>query len=104
MLARVLHDEAQSSGVRVQLMSIDSPIRGDAPSEHECPEWPAASDVAQRIAGLLDRRNTNESNEAVVACARRKVARALGSAARAFSDVPTFLESLRNPSRKITPQ
>jgi len=104
MLARVLHDEAQSSGVRVQLMSIDSPIRGDAPSEHECPEWPAASDVAQRIAGLLDRRNTTESSEAVVACARGKVARAFGSAARAFSDVPTFLESLRNPSRKITPQ
>ncbi len=104
MLARVLHDEALSSGVRVQLLSIDSPVRSDAPGEHECPEWPAASDVAQRIAVLLDRSNTDESNEAVIACARGKVARALGSAARAFSDVPTFLDSLRNPNRKNAPQ
>jgi NAD(P)-dependent dehydrogenase (short-subunit alcohol dehydrogenase family) len=101
MLARVLNDEARPLGVRVQLLSIDSPMRSDPPREHECPEWPAATDVARRVAGLLDRTTTDESSQAVVACTRLKVARAIGSATRAFNDVPSFLASLRSPQQEI---
>ena len=104
MLARVLHDEARASGVRLQLVSIDSPVRGEQPDDHECPEWPAASDVAQRVARLLDRAATDESSAAVIACARGMVAHPSGRAARAFRDVPSFLESLKNHTRKNTPQ
>ena len=38
MLARVLHDEAQPLDVRVHLLSIDSPVRGEQATAHECPE------------------------------------------------------------------
>jgi len=104
MLARVLHDEVRASGVRVQLVSIDSPLRNEEPGEHECPEWPAASDVARRVTRLLDRSANAQSTEAVVTCARSEPACSIGRVARAFSDVPSFLASLRNPTNKITPQ
>jgi NAD(P)-dependent dehydrogenase (short-subunit alcohol dehydrogenase family) len=104
MLARVLHDEARPAGVRVQLLSIDSPVRGEQPGEHECPEWPAASDIARSVARLLDRTAHDESTEAVVTCARGAAARSISRVARAFTDVPSFLASLRKAPNKITPQ
>ena len=54
MLAQVLHDEAQSLGVRVHLLSIDAPLRRDEPGAHECPEWPTVSGIARRVTQLLD--------------------------------------------------
>jgi NAD(P)-dependent dehydrogenase (short-subunit alcohol dehydrogenase family) len=102
MLARVLHDEATASGVRVQLVSIDSPVRGEQPGDHECPEWPAASDVARSVVRLLD--PAVEPSDAVVPCARREDACSIRRLGRAFTDVPSFLASLRNPTNKITPQ
>jgi NAD(P)-dependent dehydrogenase (short-subunit alcohol dehydrogenase family) len=104
MLARVLHDEARASGVRVQLLSIDSPVRSDEPGEHECPDWPSASDVARKAARLLDRNGRDESTDAVVACGRASAACSIGRVARAFTDVPSFIASLRNPTNKIPPQ
>jgi len=104
MLVRVLHDEVRASGVRVHMVSIDSPVRNEEPGEHECPEWPAASDVARRVAQLLDRTSPDSSAEAVVACARSPAACPGGRIARAYSDVPAFLASLRNTTNKITPQ
>jgi NAD(P)-dependent dehydrogenase (short-subunit alcohol dehydrogenase family) len=102
MLARVLHDEATAFGVRVQLLSIDSPVRAGQPGDHECPEWPSASDVARRVVRLLDR--TVEPGEAVVPCARGEAACSIRRISRAFTDVPSFVASLRNPTNKITPQ
>ncbi|HET7204788.1 MAG TPA: SDR family oxidoreductase [Steroidobacteraceae bacterium] len=104
MLARVLHDEARASGVRVQLLSIDSPVRSEEPGDHECPEWPAASDVARSVARLVDRRSTDESTDAIVTCARSTSACSSGPLTRRFRDVPSLLESLRNATNKITPQ
>lgn len=104
MLARVLHDEARALGVRVQLLSIDSPVRSDVPGEHECPDWPSASDVARKAARLLDRDGRDESTDAVVACGRSSAACSIGRVARAFTDVPSFIASLRNPTNKIPPQ
>lgn len=102
MLARVLHDEATACGVRVQLLSIDSPVRSEQPGDHDCPEWPAASDVARRVLRLLD--HNVEPAEAVVPCARAEAACSIRRVGRAFTDVPSFLASLRNPTNKITPQ
>ena len=104
MLARVLHDEALPSGVRVQLLSIDAPVRGDRPAAHECPEWPAASDVARHVARLFDRNATDESTNAIVACERGGAAHTPVHEKSTFSDVPSFLASLRNPTKRITPQ
>jgi NAD(P)-dependent dehydrogenase (short-subunit alcohol dehydrogenase family) len=105
MLVRVLHDEARAGGVRVQMVSIDSPVRNEQPGEHECPEWPTASDVARRVAQLVDRTaQASSTTEAVVACARSQPACPGGRIARAFGDVPSFLASLRNTTNKITPQ
>jgi hypothetical protein len=105
MLARVLHDEARPCGVRVHLLSIDAPVRSEQPREHECPEWPAASDVAHSVARLLDRTlPVGEPTDAIVACARSAAASSPGRPTRRFRDVPSFLESLRHPTNKITPQ
>ncbi|HEX7374626.1 MAG TPA: SDR family oxidoreductase [Steroidobacteraceae bacterium] len=99
MLARVLHDEARPAGVRVQLVSIDSPMRSEQPRAHECPEWPTASDVARRVMRLLDRDATDEPADAVIACTRGGIAGSVRRWSRTFSDVPSFLESLRNSSK-----
>lgn len=98
MLARVLHDEACPLGVRVQLLSIDAPLRSDRPGLHECPEWPAAADVARRVAQLLDPSINGDTTEAVVACSGQCVAPASGGMQRPYGDVPAFLASLRNRS------
>jgi NAD(P)-dependent dehydrogenase (short-subunit alcohol dehydrogenase family) len=104
MLARVLHEEARPAGVRVQLLSIDSLVRGESPGDHECPEWPSAGDVARRVLQLIDRDSSDEPAEAVVACTRARSARTSSRVAVPFRDVPSFLDSLRIPTGKSTPQ
>jgi NAD(P)-dependent dehydrogenase (short-subunit alcohol dehydrogenase family) len=98
MLARVLHDEACPLGVRVQLLSIDAPLRSDRPGLHECPEWPAAADVARRVVQLLDPAINGDTTEAVVTCIGQCVVPPSGGVPRPYGDVPTFLASLRNRS------
>jgi NAD(P)-dependent dehydrogenase (short-subunit alcohol dehydrogenase family) len=53
MLARVLHDEARASGVRLQLLSVATPTCGlhaGPPRVH----WPSALQIGQRALRLLD--------------------------------------------------
>ena len=104
MLARVLHDEVHASGVRVQLVSIDSPVRNERPGEHECPEWPTASDVARSVVHLLDSRAGEATTDAVVSGTRTDGSCSIGRSLRAFPSVPSFLASLRNSTNKISPQ
>ena len=102
MLARVLHEEVRDAGVRLQLLSIDTPVRADPPGEHDCPDWPAAGDVARQALHLLDRTSRSDGPaEAVVSC--RRAACAIGRVARAFTDVPSFLDSLRKTTNNDTP-
>src|SRR3546814_19869688 len=56
MLARVLHDEARTLPMRVQLLAIDSPARTDATARHACSGWPGADSIARRALALLDPR------------------------------------------------
>ena len=98
MLAQVLHDEAQPLGVRVHLLSIDSPVRGEVASAHDCPEWPTVGGIAGRIVQLVDRAEAAGPADAVVTCGRsatRSVSRA-----QTFHDVPAFLASLRTRAQQ----
>ncbi|MDH5821845.1 SDR family NAD(P)-dependent oxidoreductase [Luteimonas sp. RD2P54] len=53
MLARVLHDEAGRAGLRVQLLTLDTPVRSDGNHAHACAEWPLAEAVGRRALALL---------------------------------------------------
>jgi NAD(P)-dependent dehydrogenase (short-subunit alcohol dehydrogenase family) len=66
MLARVLHEEARSIGVRVQLLSIDSPVSTELNREHACSQWPSAIAVGQRALALVEPHNTPKAAQAVV--------------------------------------
>ncbi|MCF7223678.1 SDR family NAD(P)-dependent oxidoreductase [Marilutibacter chinensis] len=57
MLTRVLHDEARAQGVRVQLLTVDSPVRTSARRQQCCPQWPSALAVGQQALALVDREN-----------------------------------------------
>ena len=87
MLARVLHDEARPIGVRVQLLSVDTPTCGlhaGPPRAH----WPSALQIGQRAMQLLA---PGGNAEAVIefalpqpaALAHAAIARATGAAASA---------------------
>lgn len=53
MLARVLHEEARSLGVRVQLLAIESPVCTELNRAHACDQWPSALAVGQRALALV---------------------------------------------------
>ena len=68
MLARVLHDEARPLGVRLQMLSLDWPVRTDANARHACSQWPSAPGIGRRVLAMLDR-NDREAPAAIVHCA-----------------------------------
>ena len=67
MLARVLHDEARALGVRLQLLSLDWPVRTEANARHACAQWPSAVGVGRRVLALIDRAD-RAPTEAIVRC------------------------------------
>jgi hypothetical protein len=97
MLARVLHDEAQPLGVRVHLLSIDSPVRSERPGIHECPEWPTTAGVARHAVQLVDPLS-EDASATFVACGRG-VARAATRFTQSLRGVPAFLESLKTSTK-----
>lgn len=54
MLARVLHEEARTIGVRVQLLAIESPVSTELNRAHACEQWPSALAVGQRALALVE--------------------------------------------------
>lgn len=52
MLARVLHDEARTLGVHVQLLGVDAPLRTPGNARHACPAWPSLGAVARRAVSM----------------------------------------------------
>ena len=52
MLASVLHDEARPLGVRVQLLSVDAPVRTH--ERESCPHWPTARAIGEQALALMD--------------------------------------------------
>jgi NAD(P)-dependent dehydrogenase (short-subunit alcohol dehydrogenase family) len=64
MLARVLHEEARAMAVRVQLLSVESPLRHEGNLEHACECWPTPQAVGRRALQLLDQ--PERGNRAVI--------------------------------------
>lgn len=54
MLTRVLHEEARTLAVRVQMLAVDSPVRCDANAAHACPQWPDVDAIADHALRLVD--------------------------------------------------
>lgn len=54
MLARVLHEEARTLPVRVQMLAVDSPVRSAANAAHACVQWPDADAIADHALRLVD--------------------------------------------------
>lgn len=69
MLARVLHDEARVLPVRVQMLSVDLPVRTDANAAHACAQWPSALSIGRRALAMIDRRDS-EGAAPLVHCAK----------------------------------
>jgi NAD(P)-dependent dehydrogenase (short-subunit alcohol dehydrogenase family) len=60
MLARVLHDEARVLPVRVQLLSVDSPVSSEDNRAHAVARWPHPLDIGRRALALVDRASGTE--------------------------------------------
>lgn len=65
MLARVLHEEARSLGVRVQLLAIESPVCTELNRAHACEQWPSALSVGQRALALVEPDGTQPAQAVV---------------------------------------
>ena len=52
-LAKVLHEEAQPLGVRLQLLAIDSPVWTVDNAAHACTGWPSALAVGRNVVAML---------------------------------------------------
>jgi NADP-dependent 3-hydroxy acid dehydrogenase YdfG len=81
MLARVLHSEARTFAVRLQLLEVESPVRTDANEQHACKQWPCVDHIGRKALLLLEHRNDAQCTEAVIdyrsdACGAAKPGRA----------------------------
>jgi NAD(P)-dependent dehydrogenase (short-subunit alcohol dehydrogenase family) len=52
MLVRVLHDEARTTGVRVQMLQVPAPARTDINVAHACPQWPRVDAIGRQAIAL----------------------------------------------------
>lgn len=91
MLARVLHDEAGRRGLRVQLLSLATPVCGDSNRGHACSEWPSALSIGKAAMALLDRETPEAALPAVVEFAPSR-------AGRHLRDARALLETLSSLS------
>lgn len=66
MMARVLHEEARAFCVRVQLLSVDTPVCDGREPDPGRPHWPSALAVGQRALAMAEQRDANRRAEAVV--------------------------------------
>lgn len=108
MLANVLHDEAQSLDVRVQMLLVETPMRGEPCAAGQCPQWPSGDAIGEQALRLIDRDGVAKPARPVVRFARpglRDVAGVESAAAgtttkqSVFPDVPTFLKALISDDR-----
>jgi NAD(P)-dependent dehydrogenase (short-subunit alcohol dehydrogenase family) len=101
MLARVLHEEAQRFDVRVQMLVVDSPVRGASPSACHCPQWPTGEDVGRQALRLIARDFDAQPTRSVVYYGRHVDPAPLHTTSQGqrFSDVRSFLKTLTSADR-----
>lgn len=66
MLARVLHAEALTYAVRLQLLEVESPVRTNDNEKHACKQWPCVDHIGRKALALLKHRNDARCTEAIV--------------------------------------
>lgn len=66
MLARVLHAEALTYAVRLQLLEVESPVRTNDNEKHACKQWPCVDHIGRKALALLKHRNDARCTQAVV--------------------------------------
>ena len=81
MLASVLHDEARTLGLRLQLLSVDVPVCAEQEGIKACPHWPTAASIGDRALELIHRDGGLQA-QAIVHYDRQKRADAAPTAAR----------------------
>jgi NAD(P)-dependent dehydrogenase (short-subunit alcohol dehydrogenase family) len=101
MLARALHDEALPLGVRVQLLSVDTPVRTD--DARAAASWPTAVDIGRQALALLSRHDGPQPVKACAAACKTNAPQAADSDAapsRAgwLQDARVLLQSLLPPA------
>jgi NAD(P)-dependent dehydrogenase (short-subunit alcohol dehydrogenase family) len=101
MLARVLHEEAQRFDVRVQMLVVESPVRGASPSACHCPRWPTGDDIGRQALRLIARDFDAQPTRPVVYYGRHVDPAALRTTSQGqrFSDVRSFLKTLTSADR-----
>jgi NAD(P)-dependent dehydrogenase (short-subunit alcohol dehydrogenase family) len=80
MLASVLHDEARTLGLRLQLLSVDVPVCIEQERIKACPHWPTASTIGRRALELMQR-DANLPAQAIVHYSHGKMSQAPAPAA-----------------------
>ena len=101
MLAQALHDEALPLGVRVQLLSVDTPVRAD--DARAAASWPTAVDIGRQALALLARHDGPQPVKACAAACKTNAPQAADSDAapsRAgwLQDARALLQSLLPPA------
>jgi NAD(P)-dependent dehydrogenase (short-subunit alcohol dehydrogenase family) len=71
MLVRVLHEEARSLGVRVQMLAVNRPVRTDANSAWSCDGWPDVSAIGTQALELIDQVDSRVAAAAIVPFVKR---------------------------------
>jgi NADP-dependent 3-hydroxy acid dehydrogenase YdfG len=66
MLASVLHEEARTLGVRLQLLSVDVPVCVENDRIKPCPHWPTAVSIGRQALDLIARENNGVAASAIV--------------------------------------
>jgi len=100
MLACVLHDEARALRVRVQLLTVDTPVRTGREGEQACPHWPCATAVGRRALQLIKHDDAGTAAQALVRYATNTLphappyARAMTSPAPSLAVDPSGATSL----------
>jgi NAD(P)-dependent dehydrogenase (short-subunit alcohol dehydrogenase family) len=99
MLAAVLHEEAQALDVRVQMLLLEAPVRGESRAAHECPHWLSGDAIGVRALQLIERDGAGKPAHPVVYYGRRSAAAGTTSNGGRFTDVRSFLKNLTSGDR-----
>ena len=102
MLARVLHAEAITYAVRLQLLEVESPVRTNDNEKHACKQWPCVDHIGRKALALLKHRNDSRCTEAVVdyrsdACISSEAGLDEGTPSRAGTP-PSFVGDVESAS------
>lgn len=80
MLVRVLHEEARTFDVRVQMLAVNRPIRSAENCGCAGEDWPDAVAIGEQALALIDRAEPRSAHEAIVPFVPRPRSQRAGAA------------------------